>query len=367
MEQASSFSVPVDINDSPIISGKHTLVVAASTPDFDAVQLQQWRDEGYVVHYCHVYERGRSSTFGVQQIGDELESGQKYAIVAYDHAATLLLSEAFEALPKLCAFVAFYPDTLPHPEERPRGDFALQMHLASNQPFAPCYPSFNYAGTTPGFNERASPAYDRVASGLAWSRALSCVRKGFGIEPNLEGIWDRHLAEEFLHKDARATIGTMASNPSVLHVPTMTGGFGQQELHRFYDKFFIPNNPASMRITLVSRTVGSDKVVDEIIISLTHTCEVPWLLPGIPPTNKFIEVALVSVVAIRGLQLEWKRLYWDQASVLVQAGLLDARLGAVGLGQNGVSCLPIVGNEGAKKVLEGAEGGLPYNGLIPNW
>jgi len=100
---------------------------------------------------------------------------------------------------------------------------------------------------------------------------------------------------------------------------------------------------------------------------MTHTCEVPWLLPGVPPTDKHIEVALVSVVAIRGGRLEWERLYWDQASVLVQVGLLDARLGAVGLGQGGVKRLPIVGVEGSMKVMEGNEGGIKYNGLIPNW
>lgn len=170
-----------------------------------------------------------------------------------------------------------------------------------------------------------------------------------------------------MHKDASATIRTMSANPSVLHVPTLTGGIGQRDLFRFYNDYFIPLNPPSIRTTLVSRTVGSDKVVDEMIISMMHTCEVPWLLPGVPATNKPIEIALVSVVSIRGQKLEWERLYWDQASVLVQVGLLDARLGAVGLGQNGLNQLPIVGAEGARKVLEGAEGGVAYNGLIADW
>ena len=368
-----NFEVPVDINDRPIFTKKHTLVVAASTPDFDDVQLQQWRDEGYEVHYEYVHGKHRSSTFGVQRIGDGLEEGQKYAIVAYDHAASLLLHEAFEVLPKLCAFVAFYPDALPGSDITPRGNFQLQVHLAGTQPFAPAYPSYNYPATHPGFDERTSPAYDRVAAGLAWSRALSCVRKGFGIEPDLEGIRERHLAEEFLHKDAAATIRTMSLNPSVLHVPTLTGGVGQRELYRFYAEEFIPKNPPSIQTTLVSRTVGSDKVVDEMLISMTHTCEVPWLLPGVPPTNKHLEVALVSVVSIRGQKLEWERLYWDQASVLVQAGLLDPRLGAIGLGQGGaqglpgLKQLPIVGAEGSLKVLEGAEGPIKYNELIKDW
>lgn len=76
------FEVPVDINDRPIFSKKHTLVVAASTPEFDEVQLQQWRDEGYEVHYEYVHGKNHSATFGVQRIGDGLEEGQKYAIVS---------------------------------------------------------------------------------------------------------------------------------------------------------------------------------------------------------------------------------------------------------------------------------------------
>jgi hypothetical protein len=159
----------------------------------------------------------------------------------------------------------------------------------------------------------------------------------------------------------------MTTNPSVLHVPTLTGGAGKQDLLRFYQDHFIPQNPPSLKTTLLSRTVGSDKIVDEMLISMTHTCEVPWLLPGVPPTDKHIEIALVSVVAIRGGRLECERLYWDQASVLVQVGLLDARLGAVGLGQGGVKRLPIVGVEGSMKVMEGNEWEIKYNGLIPNW
>ena len=150
----------------------------------------------------------------------------------------------------------------------------------------------------------------------------------------------------------------------------MTGGVGQRELYRFYAEEFIPKNPPSIKTTLISRTVGSDKIVDEMLISMRHTCEVPWLLPGVPPTNKLLEVALVSVVSIRGQKLEWERLYWDQASVLVQAGLLDPKLGAIGLGPQGLpglKQLPIVGAEGSLKVLEGAEGPIKYNELLENW
>jgi hypothetical protein len=174
-------------------------------------------------------------------------------------------------------------------------------------------------------------------------------------------------SDEFVTRDAVSTIGTMTAHPSVVHIPTLTGGVGQRELLRFYDEFFIPSNPANMRTTLLSRTVGSDKIIDEMLISFTHTEEIPWILPGVPATGKYIEVVLVSVVKIIGGKLESERLHWDQASVLVQAGLLDARLGAVGLGEGGVRRLPIVGGEGARVALEGTEGSVPLNELIPEW
>lgn len=157
----------------------------------------------------------------------------------------------------------------------------------------------------------------------------------------------------------------MVSNPYVNHIPTITGGIGASELFRFYRDFFIPCNPPSMKTTLLSRTVGSDRIVDEMLISFTHTCEIPWMLPGVPPTGKKVEVILVGVICIRGGKLYHEHLHWDQASVLVQIGLLDPKLGAVGLGKNGVRRLPIAGVETARKVLD--EGSVKSNGMIPNW
>ena len=108
---------------------------------------------------------------------------------------------------------------------------------------------------------------------------------------------------EFKTKDADRTMSTMVPQPYVNHIPTMTGGIGYKDLHRFYRDFFIPNNPPSMKMQLISRTIGTDRVVDEMHVSFTHTQEIPWMLPGVKPTNKDVEVALVSVVCIRGSML----------------------------------------------------------------
>ncbi|KFZ03355.1 hypothetical protein V502_11016 [Pseudogymnoascus sp. VKM F-4520 (FW-2644)] len=358
--------VPLDINKS-VMTDKPLLVIAGSSEIFDRAIIERWTDEGFDVHYEHVHGDSRSSTFAVEAHGDTLESGESYAIVAYDHAASVLMDKVLHARGKLCAMVAFYPPTLPDPAFIPPPNVRLQVHLAGNQPFAPKYPHFSYEETLPGFDELDSSTYNRIASGLAWSRALDCIRRGFGIDVDLEDIWERHLSHEFVTRNAVATIGTMTSNPSVVHIPTLTGGVGQRELLRFYDEFFIPSNPPNMRTKLLSRTVGSDKIIDEMLISFTHTQEIPWLLPGVPPTRKYIEFVLVSVVKIIGGKLESERLHWDQASVLVQAGLLDARLGAIGLGESGVRRLPIVGAEASRIALGGDERAVALNELIPEW
>lgn len=99
-------------------------------------------------------------------------------------------------MPKLCALVAFYPSGLPDPSSSPPRGLRVQVHLAGDQPFAPKYPSYTYVSTSPGFAQRDSGCYDKVSSSLAWSRSLDCVRKGLGIEVDLETVWEEHLARK---------------------------------------------------------------------------------------------------------------------------------------------------------------------------
>lgn len=151
----------------------------------------------------------------------------------------------------------------------------------------------------------------------------------------------------------------------VNHVPTLTGGIGQQELFRFYRDYFIPQNPPTMKVDLVSRTIGTDRVVDEMIISFRHTQEVPWMLPDVPPTNREVKIPLVGVVNIRGGKLYHEHLYWDQASVLVQIGLLDPKLVPQSMKDKGMTRLPVYGVETAEKVLD--ESSHPSNELLSSW
>src|ERR1700727_1191690 len=142
-------------------------------------------------------------------------------------------------------------------------------------------------------------------------------------EAEMIARWGEHIGYEFSTRDVAATIATMVEDAYVNHVPVMTGGYGHEALRRFYREDFISPMPADTAIQLVSRTLGQDQLVDEIIFSFTHTEEMPWMLPGVAPTHRRVEIALVAIVRFRDGKLEHAHIYWDQASVLKQIGLLD--------------------------------------------
>src|SRR5215467_5152647 len=159
-------------------------------------------------------------------------------------------------------------------------------------------------------------------------------------KPDLTRLWEEHTRHEFSTRDTEATLDTMVEDAYVNHVPVMTGGQGKDELRRFYSTDFFPSMPPDTALIPISRTIGSNQLVDEIIFSFTHTQEMPWMLPGVPPTNRRVEVALVAIVHFRDGKLAHEHIYWDQASVLKQIGLLND------------SSLPVVGAESARKVLD---------------
>ena len=159
------------------------------------------------------------------------------------------------------------------------------------------------------------------------------------MSENLSKLWEEHTAHEFSTRDTEATLATMVEDAYVNHIPVMTGGTGKDALRAFYSNDFIPAMPPDTTLTPVSRTIGEDQLVDEMIFSFTHTQEMPWMLPGVAPTNKKVEVALVAIVKFRDGKLAHEHIYWDQASVLKQIGLItDDRL-------------PVLGVESARRVL----------------
>jgi carboxymethylenebutenolidase len=123
--------------------------------------------------------------------------------------------------------------------------------------------------------------------------------------------------------DVDATMETMVPEPYVHCVSIMTGGSGGQGVRRFYSEHFINQIPRDAKVTLISRTVGKDQVVDEFILSFTHDTQWDYLLPGIPPTGKRVELPHVLVMKFENGRVAHEHVWWDQASLLVQVGLLD--------------------------------------------
>jgi carboxymethylenebutenolidase len=168
-------------------------------------------------------------------------------------------------------------------------------------------------------------------------------------QKNLSQLWEDHVRFEFSTRNTEDTLATMVEDAYVNHIPVLTGGVGKDELREFYSKQFIPQMPPDTEMTPVSRTIGEDQLVDEMVFKFTHTISMDWMLPGVAPTGKRVEVPLVAIVRFREGKLAHEHIYWDQASVLVQIGLLNA------------TKLPVIGVESAQKVLDPT---LPANELM---
>ena len=152
-------------------------------------------------------------------------------------------------------------------------------------------------------------------------------------------VFQRHVDAE-LTGDLEVTMATMTESPYVNHVPVLTGGMGRDGVLAFYRDHLVGRfMPPDVTIKTVSQTIGDDQIVDEMVISFTHTMVVDWMLPGLAPTGKRVEAAVVVIVKFDGNKIAHEHIYWDQASVLVQLGLLE-RVG-----------LPVSGADSARKVL----------------
>jgi len=209
-----------------------------------------------------------------------------------------------------------------------------------------------YPGMDHAFARLGGEHYDKAAALMAHERTIGALKGAMGPHYDLSALWDKHCEYEFGTRNVDDTMSTMVPQPYVNHIPTMTGGVGYKQLHHFYSDHFVNSNPPDTALTPISRTVGATQVVDEMLFTFTHTTEIPWMLPGVAPTGKRVEVPLLAVIKFRGNKLYHEHIYWDQASVLVQVGLLDPKL------------LPVAGVETARKLLDET---LPSNTLMPDW
>jgi carboxymethylenebutenolidase len=165
-------------------------------------------------------------------------------------------------------------------------------------------------------------------------------------------VFDEHMAAEFELRDIDRTMATMVEDPYLNHVAVMTGGRGAAEVRRFYDEHFIPRWPADTTAVPVSRTIGRGQVVDELVMSFTHDVEMDFMLPGMAPSGRPVQLPVAAVVGIRDGRVTHEHIYWDQATVLVQVGALDP------------AGLPVTGAEQGRKMLDPS---IAPNALIPTW
>jgi carboxymethylenebutenolidase len=173
---------------------------------------------------------------------------------------------------------------------------------------------------------------------------------GSDRQGDLAEVLDDHLAAEFDTLDLDAAMATMTGDPYLNHVPVMTGGIGREQVRQFYGEVFIGHWPADLTVQRVSRTIGTDQVVDELVMSFTHDIVMGALLPGVPPTGRPVRLAVCVVGGFKDGKLDHEHIYWDQASLLVQVGLLDP------------AGLPVLGAEQADKLL--APRTIPANALL---
>lgn len=209
-----------------------------------------------------------------------------------------------------------------------------------------------YPGVDHAFARPASPHFDKAASLMAHQRSVTAFKAEMGPHYDFSALWDKHCEYEFATRNVDDTMATMVAQPYVNHIPTMTGGVGHDALKRFYKYHFVNSNPPDTRLIPISRTIGATQIVDELLFCFTHSCEIDWMLPGIAPTGREVQIPLVAIVKFRGDKLYHEHIYWDQASVLVQIGKLDP------------TGLPVAGMETAHKLLDEK---LPSNRLMPSW
>ncbi|KAE8350486.1 hypothetical protein BDV28DRAFT_39164 [Aspergillus coremiiformis] len=430
------------------------LYITSDTPNFDANLLRRFEAEGFSVEYIPFqgsnedFERDRKDLDNlIHEREDDLEPGERYAIVAFNKPAYLLLTShhhpttATNPFPLLCALVAYYPripgsETHSNLTDCPNTTtnacivpssttsssttsyyptlslLPIQVHLAGHQPPTlwddySSHPSkkrhrchlFFYPESEPGFAESTANTHDAISARLAWSRALDCLKRGFGWPggswriPAVETVWEAYWRNLFYsgQEAGRDEVESHAANmmvgsgsgiplhgngdyndrensdptaelnetPMVNCVPTLVGGTYPAQITNFYTTQFFSTGPPSQSIRLLSRTIGADRIVDELLLTFTHTEEIPWLLPSVPPTGKQVRIVIIMTASFIAGKLARHNIYWDQASVLVQVGLLDPSLvpgsfQATGKNREGrdvVERIPVVGGEGVDRAL----------------
>jgi carboxymethylenebutenolidase len=99
-----------------------------------------------------------------------------------------------------------------------------------------------------------------------------------------------------------------------------------------YANQLLPAIPPDLELESLSQTIGSDRLVEEMVVRFTHTIEMDWLLPTLRPTGRRGEFIIAAVIGFENGKVAHEHLYWDQATLLSQMGVLDHPLAAAGAG-----------------------------------
>jgi len=137
----------------------------------------------------------------------------------------------------------------------------------------------------------------------------------------LERAWEAHQEALLIRHDLAAALMPLAAEPSVVHIPAMTGAAGRLALERFYAEEFLPHVPGDLALSTISRTVDRWRLVEETTVSFTHDRVLPWLLPDVEPTFRRAEVLAIAVVGFERKRIRSQRVLWDHATLAGQLGL----------------------------------------------
>ncbi|KAF6805869.1 carboxymethylenebutenolidase [Colletotrichum sojae] len=339
----------------------------------DPPPAQKWAEEGYAVAQIIVAPGDEpasaiSSALEKLKALEACDNKDSFGVIACLAAPSAQIAEALEKHSEIKAAVFFnFSQSL--------SSIPTLSHLPGAQTDSPkptpLAKTHSYAAAGDFFVIPSHPNFSANAAGLAHTRTLTFLKPVLGGPYfDLEAIWDEHTLFEFGERNVEKTMATMVEQPYVNHIPTLTGGVGRSHLTNFYRDHFVFNNPADTELELVSRTVGIDRVIDEFVFKCTHDKVIDWLLPGVPPTGKYLTIPFTSVVNVRGDHLHHEHIAWDQATALRQLGLLPDYLpfpyqingcGPAG-GKKFEYRLPVAGAESAKKLVD--EGAVESNGMF---
>nr|XP_031864425.1 uncharacterized protein CI109_000339 [Kwoniella shandongensis]KAA5531497.1 hypothetical protein CI109_000339 [Kwoniella shandongensis] len=340
-----------------------------TTEQIDPEPVQKWAEEGFTILAIFAskgdqdeWSMLKALEEGLPRLGEWEDKGDldvvkdKAAMIVYDHS--ILSTDFFTVTLPIQALVIYGSDTLETVKTHKTIPTLIHVCTPSSRPTTLPIPSphksYSYVDQSDHhFSFPGGPGYNHHHADISHARSLSWIKKRMdGPWFDLEAIWEEHTGHEFFTRSVAKTMGTMVAQPYVNHVPTITGGVGRRDLTAFYRDHFIFSNPRDTVQTMVSRCVGLDRIAEEFTFSFTHDQMVDWLLPGVPPTGKQINIPMNAFVSIRGDRLYHEHISWDQATAYRQVGLLSSHVQFRNAEMSGQLRLPTSdGNDAANMLM----------------